>query len=132
MGIMSLYMEKKVLDKMLRGVDFTLSTVYVSLHTSNPGITGAGEVAGGSYARQAVGHSLWNAAATASDTGSECTNNATITFASIPASTLTYVGIWDAVSGGNFLIGGAFQTPIAVGGGGSFVFNAGQLAAKVI
>lgn len=93
------YLETVVLDHILRNQAFTPpATVYASLHTADPGETGASEASGGSYARQAI---TWNAAASGS-----MTNNGAINFTVMPAATITGIGIWDAASNGNFLWGG--------------------------
>jgi len=67
---------------------------YVSAHTGDPGTTGANEVSGGSYARKAI---AWGAASAGQI-------NATGTVdISIPGSTtVSYVGLWSAVTGGTF------------------------------
>lgn len=70
--------------------------VYVSAHSAYPGDTGANEVSGGSpaYARKAK---TWNSAAS----GSMDDSNAP-TF-DIPAgTTVGYVGLWSALTGGTF------------------------------
>lgn len=75
--------------------------VFASLHTADPGTTGASEVAGGSpaYARKAI---TWNASS-----GGDLDNNANPTF-DVPASTtVAYFGLWSAASGGTFYGGGA-------------------------
>lgn len=52
---LSAYLRDKLLDHVLKGAAFTQPTnVYISLHTSDPGTTGASECTGGSYARQAL------------------------------------------------------------------------------
>ncbi len=100
---LSNYLENKILDKVFRNVDFTVATPYVSLHTADPGETGANEVTGGSYSRKSATFSA------ASNGNTKNTNN--ITFTSMPATTVVGVGIWDASSGGNCLwtgwLGGA-------------------------
>jgi len=131
MGTMARFLGKKILDKVLRGVDFSVSTVYVSLHTADPGVTGANEISGGSYARQQVNHAGWNAAADATE-GSECTSVSSLTYTNLNACTITHVGLWDALSGGNFLMGGATIQDSVVGGGGNFILTAGFLSGKMI
>jgi len=71
-------------------------TLHVSLHTADPGSTGANESTGGSpaYARQAA---PFDAAAA----GSRALT-ADETF-DVPASTITHFGIWDAATVGNFI-----------------------------
>lgn len=83
---------------------------YVSLHTGDPGTTGANEVSGGSYARQA---------ATFTQSGSNPTvasNNGTIQYPTATAAwgTVTHFGLWTAASGGNYLGGGAVTTPKSI------------------
>lgn len=71
-------------------------SVYVSLHTADPGATGTSEVTGGSpaYARKSV---TWNSAATANIDSS---NQPVI---DVPASTtVTHLGFWSAVTAGTF------------------------------
>lgn len=78
------------LDGMRAVIDF------VSLHSGNPGTTGANELSGGSpaYSREAI---AWNAAASG-----QATNSGAITFDVAAATTAYHVGLWDAVTGGNF------------------------------
>ena len=73
----------------------SLTVAYASLHTGDPSTTGANESTGGSpaYARKAV---TFDAAA-----ASARALNADVTF-DVPASTITYVGYWTAVTGGTF------------------------------
>lgn len=103
------YLENKILDKVFRNTDFTVSTPYISLHTADPGETGANEVTGGSYARQAASFSAAS--------GGNTKNTANITFTGMPSCTVVGIGIWDSSTGGNCLwtgwLGGAAK-PFAV------------------
>jgi hypothetical protein len=74
---------------------------FASLHTADPGTTGASEVSGGSpaYARKAIS---WNAASS----GSAATT-ATVTFDIPTSTTVSYYGLWSASSGGTFRGGGS-------------------------
>ena len=92
------YLENKVLDKVFRNTDFTVTTLHVSLHTAAVGETGANEVTGGSYARQTATFDVAASGATA--------NSGALNFTLMPAVTITDFGIWDAASVGNFLWGG--------------------------
>ena len=99
------------------------ANVYVSLHSADPGATGANELASGTspgYARVAVATaSGWSAIAD-SDGGRLIENDANITFP-MPTgngATATHWGIWDAASGGNFLIGGSLDA--------SFTWTSGE------
>ena len=69
------------------------TTVYVSAHTGDPTLTGAVEVTGGTYARQAL---AYNAAS-----GDTKTTSATATIP-IPGTptTVSYLGLWSLASGG--------------------------------
>lgn len=96
--------ETTVLSALMAG------TRYVSLHTANPGPSGASEVSGGAYARQG---------STFSQSGSNPTtasNADLMTFpqASAPWGTITHFGVWDAVSGGNLLAYEAVTTAKAI------------------
>lgn len=68
--------------------------LFASLHTANPGSTGASEVTGGTpaYARMGL---TWNASVTGSKTLSD-----TPTFNVPAATTVVAVGIWSAVTAG--------------------------------
>jgi hypothetical protein len=70
---------------------------YFSLHTGDPGTSGANEVVGGSYARVLA---TFPAAATGASTTAGATHN-------VPAGvTVTHFGRWSAASGGTFYTGG--------------------------
>jgi hypothetical protein len=74
---------------------FATKALYYSAHSSDPGITGAGELSGGTYARgarTAVGGSSTDGA----NAGSGTVN--------IPAGgSFSWIGFWDASSGGNYV-----------------------------
>ena len=108
-----------ILDKILRNADFTYTTVYVSLHDGDPGATGANEVSGGSYARQLAAFDA--AAAKLSD------NPDVEDFTSMPAVTVTYIGVWDSLTTGVFIIGGILDSSKTVGSGDTVRLGAGDL-----
>lgn len=88
--------------------------VWASLHTADPGTTGASEVTGGSpaYARKAI---TWNAAS-----GGALDNNANPTF-DVPAGvTVSHYGLWSAVSGGTFYGGNALSASESFTGQGQY------------
>ncbi|MFR9767039.1 hypothetical protein [Nocardia sp. SC052] len=68
---------------------------YVSVHTADPGSTGASEASGGSpaYARK---QTTWTSATGGVVNGSQVTVD-------LPAGTYTHIGIWSAASGGTFI-----------------------------
>lgn len=73
---------------------------YISLHTADPGTTGASEASGGSYARVAT---TWGTVTAGAVTGSQVTIN-------VPTGTYTYFGIWSAATAGNWVTGGTITS----------------------
>lgn len=75
---------------------YTSLGAYISLHTSDPGSTGANEATGGTpaYARK---QTTWTAGGSDGiSTGSEVTID-------VPAGTYTHAGLWSAVTAGTFI-----------------------------
>ena len=103
------------------------TTCYVSLHTADPGDTGANEIAGGAYAR--VGPVAFT------NTGNNPTVSANSAIVTYPPATadwasgalITYFGTWDAATAGNFRGSGAVNTPKAVHNGDTARWAAGAL-----
>lgn len=91
------------------------SAGYLSLHTADPGSTGANEVAGGSYARQPI---TWNAAAAGQKTIVEQP-----VFQVPGSTTITHFGLWSAVSGGTFRYGGALPASQVYSSPGTYTAN---------
>ena len=107
-------------------LDATLvAGTHMSLHSGDPGGTGASEAAGGPgpYARQAMA-AAWAAAA-----GGTKANNAVVTFAGLPAGTWSYIGFWDAAVAGNFIWGGTVAVPRTTIAGDSLLFPVGNITA---
>lgn len=66
------------------------SSVTVSLHSADPGATGANELAGGSYARQAGSVSAVSGTTRTLSVGTEH---------NVPSgATVAYVGVWDGAT----------------------------------
>lgn len=79
-------------------VDFATSrALYVSIHTADPGSTGASEVTGAPYGRKPL---TWAAAASGDATATEVTVD-------VPAGTFSHFGLWPTATGGTFRGGGA-------------------------
>jgi hypothetical protein len=120
MAEMSDYLENKILDYVLRNTaDWAPTAVYVALHTADPVDAGSGAEV--DVARQAIEFDAAHAT-----TG--VTQNTNIeTFTSMPAATVTHIGIWDHVSAGNLL----FHTPVdaskTVGSGDTISIAAGAI-----
>lgn len=103
MAGLSDYLENAVLN-WLRGTAMPTApaTIYVSLHTADPGDTGASEHgATAAYARKAI--TLSAPPSPVSNTVAVDFNEATANY----SAAITYAGLWDALTTGNFLGGGA-------------------------
>lgn len=74
---------------------------HFSLHTADPGQTGASEVSGGSYGRVSA---VWGAA-------TDFQVSASPAVFTIPAGTPSFVGFWSASSGGTFYGSAALASP---------------------
>jgi len=112
----STYLGNMVIDHMFRNQAYTSpSAVYVSLHTADPGLTGANEVTGGSYARKPI---TLGAASSKSST-----NSAAVEFTSMPATSVLYGGVWDqGGTTGNFYASGSLSASKIVNSGDTFQF----------
>ena len=140
MAAFSNYLENAIIAWGFTGTPFPaqLTSVWVSLHTGDPGDTGANEVVVGvtNYARIQVANAGWTKNLS---TPASANNNADIVFPTSPATTtwagnITHVGIWDAQIGvgtPNFLYGGALTTPRAVAVGDVFKFLVNNLTISV-
>lgn len=117
MARVSTTLANAVLNALLNATSFSLAgDPYVSLHTGDPGTTGANEVTGGTYTRQQV---PFNAAASGS-----AKNTAAISYTLMPTATVTHIGIWSAVSAGTYYIGGALAASIGVSSGNTLSLTA--------
>lgn len=106
-------------DAMLQALFVPGTTYNLALFVTDPGTTGtAGEVSGGSYARQPI-------VFTAAVAGSQ-SNTAGITFASMPALTsIPFMAVY--TTGGTFLAGGASGFAGSIGAGGTVFFPTGAV-----
>jgi hypothetical protein len=77
---------------------------WVSLHTADPGTTGASETSGGGYAR--IQFSVGTPAAGA------CSNTGIMTFTTAGVTAVTYIGTYDAVTAGNYEVGAALASSV--------------------
>ena len=104
----------------------TATTYYLSLHTADPGTTGASEVTGGSYVRQAITFSTASGGTTVSGGAS-----ASQTFTGMPveAGGCPYFGIWTASTSGTYNQGGT-TTGLsgAISAGATITFASGQVS----
>lgn len=97
------YTNNKIVDAISGKTTFTaLSNAYFALSTTTPTVSGTNftEPSENAYARVAVPGSYWSAAS-----GGSTANTTAIEWPTATGSwgTITYVGIFDASSGGNLL-----------------------------
>lgn len=104
------------------------TTAYVSLHTADPGNTGANEISGSGYAR--LGPVTF---VNAGNNPTVSSNSAILTFAAATGAwgTISHFGIWDALTAGNNRGSGALATPKPVNNGDTARFAAGALTITV-
>ena len=123
MSAMSDYLEEKLLNHVLRNTAFTPpSTVYVGLSTGSFGDDNSGtELSGNGYARQSIAFDA------ASGGVSDNTSNVDFPAATGSQGTITHFGLFDASSGGNLLIHGAFTAGKTVATGDILRIAAGEL-----
>lgn len=141
MAGISNYLETKVLEWLVKQTAFGTapSALHVSLHSADPGDTGANELAAtGSYARAALAPDTNNATNTnwnAVDepvTAKRISNKLDITFPTATAdwnggAAIKFFAIWDASSAGNCLVSGAVNgsTGVVVLSGNTLKFTGG-------
>jgi len=128
------YLEQRTLDFWLKANSETTSapsTVYVGLHTSDPGETGSltNELSGNNYSRQSAS---FGAVSTVANTVT-CSTDADLTFGPASASwgTITHVSVHDASTSGNVLFYGALSASKTVGQNDSFKITSGNLTIEL-
>lgn len=128
MSAFSNYLENEILDHVLRNAAYTSpTTVYVALFTDSASAveleagTLTNEVTAGanSYARQAVTFDAAASGATA--------NSGAISFVDMPAVTVAYVAVMDALTAGNVLFHGALSANKTLNAGDTFTIATGDL-----
>lgn len=121
---LSNYLSAELLDHVLTGAAYSSpANVYLGLFEVMPDADNAGatEVAGGSYARQAV---PFDAAS-----NGVSTNSAFVSYSSMPAVQIAGTGLYDAVTGGNLLMYGPFSSITNVSAGADFNIPVGDVVA---
>jgi hypothetical protein len=108
--------ETPVLNAAADGATSVLA--WASLHSADPGATGANELSGGSpaYARRQV---TWNAAS-----GAVAAMDGTQLFDIPPGSTVSHVGLWTAVTAGTWRGGEPLPAPESFTGQGTYELTA--------
>lgn len=122
MAALSNTYETDVLEWLFTGTAVTRPTAwYIGLFTTDPTDAGTGtEVSGGSYVREA---------ATFSVTGDTATTTAAIEWPVATASwgTITHIGVYDALSGGNLIAHAALTASKTINTDDVFRIPAGDL-----
>jgi hypothetical protein len=96
------------------------TTYYISLHSADPGTTGASEFSGGGYVRQAIVFATWASGGSS--------NNGAIAVPNAGSTAATYFGIWTASTSGTYVTGGALGSSVTAA---SITFAIGAVAASV-
>jgi hypothetical protein len=95
--MISNYTANKIINA-FRGTTWTGETaMYLSYHTAHPGRTGASECSGGSYGRELL---------TLDAPTNGVTANSAAESNTMPTATAKFWGLWNASTGGDFLMGG--------------------------
>lgn len=109
MAGMSDYLEVAINNAIFNAIPFSVSQVYVSLHTGDPGdASGVNEITDSGYLRKAASFGTPESA-----TGI-CKNDLEVVFnalADVATVNITHFGLWSAASGGNYLGSGAVAVP---------------------
>lgn len=123
MSAMSDYLENKILDHVLANTTYVSpTTVYIGLSTGSFADDNSGtELTGNGYARQAMAFDAAVSGAT------DNTSNVDFPAATASWGTVSHYGLFDASTGGNLLIHGAFTASKAIGTGDVLRISAGEL-----
>lgn len=111
----SVWARNAMIDAILQG-----ATIRVSLHSSDPGTTGTGELSGGGYDRAVATFS--------SAANGQASNSQQIVWTDLPAATITHCGVW---RGDTFLFGAQLTQARSVAAGDGVFFRAGTLSVVV-
>ncbi|MDA4845949.1 phage tail fiber protein [Hoeflea poritis] len=127
-----------ILNEVFRATNYAPpSTVYVSLHTADPGDNGANEVTVGAFPAYAREDAAQGGAATAAwgaPSSNQISNLLELLWEihnGAGAITVTHFGLWDAASGGNCLYTGAVTASKTLNVGDQFVIRVGDLDVSV-
>jgi len=131
---LSTFAANGVINLLTRGAAFTPPTrVYVSLHTANPGNTGASEITTAqwpSYARQDAAQGGAVAAGFVASTAKVTENLLELLFPNYDGATslaITHFALWNALAGGNCIWTGALVATKTLLNGDECVIYPGDL-----
>lgn len=139
MSAASNYLENKLIENVLRGVAYTPpTTIYVALHTAAPGETGANEVVVGTfpaYVRKDAANGGAVSAGWTAPADGVCKNALQLIFPVYDGAapiTITHYSLWDASTGGNYLVGAALASSRTLNPGDVFVVDVQKLTVSVL
>lgn len=128
--MLSTYARNLLLDWLYTTGSVTRPTTwFVSFHDGDPALTGANEVDTGTdadYARIPVTFDPASGGLSLSDVDVSHTAHASAT-----AYDITHVGIWDALTAGNFIQGGELAVPEHVAASATVLFATGRIRAAL-
>jgi hypothetical protein len=119
MGTFSDLVANAWLDAVGNATSYSEAAVYVKLHTGDPGSAGTSNAAT-ETTRQQASFSAASSRAMTNDAAIEWTNVST-------TETYTWISLWDASSGGNFLGRDDLSSSAAVTAGDTFRIPVGDL-----
>lgn len=137
----SQYLADDILDWFKGGAFYSPpSNVFISVHTGDPGINGTSNdvtsTVRGTANRVQIATSAFSAIGNASGGGREITNlnvvQITSNAANVTTVTLTHFGVWDAITGGNFLVSGTLTASVGIQQGDTVQFNQNAMAIRVV
>jgi hypothetical protein len=125
-GALTTTADNKLLDHVLLTTSYTPSTpLKLALMTTNGSAGSAGtEATGGSYSRQTIAFS----AASSGSAG----NSGTVTFSSMPGSTIVGLEIYDSAGSPVRLFWGALTVSKVLASGDSIAFPAGSIILSLV
>lgn len=126
-GFSSANVATPLLNAVARATNWTAPVAnYAKLYTGDPGATGANNAAVGSTTRVVLTWAAPSSNAVAlTTTFPVWTNGGT-------SETLTHIGVWDAVSAGNFLYSIALTSSQAWASGNTFTLTSGSITVSPI
>lgn len=118
-------LEDEVLDAILRNVSLAVAQAYMSLHSADPGTTGASELSGDNYARASMSFGAAGSKSASSDADVDSQ------VASGDWAEATHLGLWDASSAGNFIWADILTAARTVQSGKFFRSSTGDVVMNV-
>lgn len=139
MPVASAYTKDNIINTLLRGAPFPVPpNSFLSLHTGDPGDTGANEAALAqwpSYVRKDANNGAGMGTGWSESKGGQglSQNTNQILWPSMNGGAMVqigYFGVWDAATGGKFLVGAPLYAPKQLDPGDVFVFDVQSLAVR--